>query len=103
MEVAQTREGIPMKKRLFRFAAPAALAGALVGGSVVMAAPAQADTSDCTRLLRGLGYRITQERVEACELGSSGGDWAVEGCMIRLGVSGVKSDHTGPACREAAY
>ncbi len=104
VEVARTREGIPLKKRLFRFAAPVALAGALVGGSVVMAGPAHADPAggpvstqavstegyetrnygQCVQVLESQGYDLTWPRQLGCAAGAAGTSSAVALCTSML-------------------
>jgi hypothetical protein len=84
VKVAQAREGIPLKKRLFRFAAPVALAGALVGGSLVMASPAQATAGDSDQNFiaytsddnpggKGVFYGTSEpEALQACDVQADG-------------------------------
>ncbi|WP_143659410.1 hypothetical protein [Streptomyces sp. MP131-18] len=102
MEVAQTREGIPLEKRLFRFAAPVALAGALVGGSLVVAGPAQATAGDCYRYLDSIVGKVSPEQVDACEVGSQGTDWSRTLCIGMLKATGVSDSGSRTACRLAA-
>jgi hypothetical protein len=123
VEVAQTREGIPLKKRLFRFAAPVALAGALVGGSVVMAGPAQADPaggSVSTQAVSTEGYetRTYGECIDAvqsqgyddlkwywsfgCAAGVLGTPQAITTCVGTLISAGVDFWVAPGACALAA-
>ena len=90
-----------MKKRLFRLAAPVAVAGALMGGSLVMAGPAQATTGDCVQYVDDRGYNITQFRVDACDIGSGGSSYSQAVCPGILTGSGVRDSHATTACRLA--
>lgn len=91
-----------MKKRLFRFAAPVALAGALVGGSVAVASPAQASASDCREYLAKKGYSVGPIVKGNCAIASIGTPDAENTCYVNLVKAGVEKAHARHACVIAA-
>ncbi|WP_059006031.1 hypothetical protein [Streptomyces specialis] len=75
-------------------------AGALVAGSVVVAAPAQAGVYDCQQYLESRGYDVGPRVTQACEIGAKGA--AYQGpCVSLLGGLGVISGDAVAACGRA--
>ncbi|MFF3767325.1 hypothetical protein ACFYYR_25010 [Streptomyces sp. NPDC001922] len=75
-----------------------AVAGlSLAAGSLVMASPAEASTSQCQRYLKQKGYVVGPKVKAHCKTGSYGGLNETL-CFARLVGIGVKRAHAGKAC-----
>jgi hypothetical protein len=88
-----------MRMLLARASASCLATTAIVAGMVVMAAPAQANASDCVQYLTDRGYRIGPDSRRACRVGASGNEviyWAM--CDQLLAEIGVRSRHSRLAC-----
>ena len=69
-------------------------ATALVAGTVVVAAPAQATPADCQRYLADRGYTLTDARINGCAYGKNT-RWL---CLGTLKNSGVPERYAVNAC-----
>ncbi|MFI1255341.1 hypothetical protein ACH4U6_16355 [Streptomyces netropsis] len=82
-------------KKLFAGSFASALAvTALIAGTVVVAAPAQATPADCQRYLADRGYVLTDARINGCSYGRDT-QWL---CWGTLQNSGVARSHAVNAC-----
>lgn len=81
------------RKRLLPRASAAFLAATgLLGWLMVAATPAQASAADCQRYLTDRGYKLTDDRINACA--NDNGIW----CIVFLQNSGVPERHAKNAC-----
>jgi hypothetical protein len=84
----------------------AAATGVLVAGAalpLVVTAPAQADTADCTAYLSSKGYVVRKKVLTVCQEWAEGPGGANPPlpCMRPLERLGVKASHAEEACNRA--
>lgn len=81
-----------------------AAVGLVVAGTAVplmTAAPAQATAAQCTSYLQSKGYLVGARIKHGCEIGDGSTGLDVAACKGYLAAIGVRSEHTGEACRRA--
>ncbi|MFG2197098.1 hypothetical protein [Streptomyces sp. NPDC048639] len=79
-----------------------AVAGlSLAVGSVAMASPAEASSSQCQKYLKLKGYVVGPAVKAHCKTGAAGGALNRFACTVRLIGIDVKNTHAGTACQLA--
>ncbi|MDT3398920.1 hypothetical protein RKE29_20105 [Streptomyces sp. B1866] len=93
-----------VRKLVVGMVAPLAAAAGLVAGSVTLAAPAQADTGDCTSYLSSRGYKVDDYMRKVCQ-GTWEGAYSEEVCIEWLldAKVRIKESDADAACWLAAH
>ncbi|MEU6084026.1 hypothetical protein [Streptomyces sp. NPDC047108] len=79
-----------------------AVAGlSLAAGSLALASPAEASSSQCQKYLKQKGYVVGPKVKAACKMGSSDSAMGKVVCKVKLNGIGVREGHAFKACELA--